>query len=94
MLKFSNKLNNKIVPIPIQAYATTKKGIPYAFVFIAVSANKLLTISNNIISLRIITVFYRGLVNWGSALISSVTFSTFSSATWISIPLETIFKPP
>ena len=54
MLKFSNKLNNKIVPIPIQAYATTKKGIPYAFVFIAVSANKLLTISNNIISLRII----------------------------------------
>ena len=63
MLKFSNKLNNKIVPIPIQAYATTKKGIPYAFVFIAVSANKLLTISNHIISLRIITVLYRGLVN-------------------------------
>ena len=56
MLKFSNKLNNKIVPIPIQAYATTKKGIPYAFVFIGVSANKLPTINNNIISLRIIGV--------------------------------------
>ena len=54
MLKWSNKLINKIVPMPIQAYAITKKGIPYAFVFIGVSANKLLTISNNIISLRII----------------------------------------
>ena len=62
MLKLSNKLINKIIPIPIQAYATTKKGIPYAFVFIGVSANKLPTISNNIISLRIITVLYRGLV--------------------------------
>ena len=56
MLKLSNKLNIKIVPIPIQAYAITKKGIPYPFGFIGVSANKLPTISNNIISLRIITV--------------------------------------
>ena len=58
MLKLSNKLNNKIVPIPIQAYAITKKGIPYPFGFIGVSANTHPTISNNIISLRVINKFY------------------------------------
>ena len=56
MLKLSNKLNNKIVPIPIQAYAITKKGTPYPLeplykIFIGAVAHP--TISNNIISLRI-----------------------------------------
>jgi hypothetical protein len=58
MLKLSNNLNYKIVPIPIQAYAITKKGIPYPFGFIGVSANTHPTISNNIISLRVINKFY------------------------------------